>query len=973
MRKAMLTLLSVFVPALSMAQVPSLLDLQGYLRTQSGEPLNQTVSLSVRFYSAEQGGQLLYAEDFPLVPVQNGRFYVQIGTQVSLSPDLFLQNPYITLSVDGKPELPRQRLASVPYAFVSQTSYGVSCTGCIGANAISDGAITLSKLGAPCQAGEVLKKAETGWICAKQDFAIANQTCSAGQVVRGIGQNGELLCINDFYILYQAGSGLVLENLTFSLRKDCANGQILKWNGSNWICANDADSLGTVQSVGLSMPQEFVVTGSPVTTSGTFGVAWKGVDANYVFAGPAFGASQVPSFRKLVPDDIPSLDASKITSGVLPPGRGGTGLSSPGPQGNLLRSNGTTWESWTPNFLTSEVDGIIGNEVIGASDTTLVRSGSGTASDPYKLAINLANANTWTGLQTFNPSSGTVPFAVDSSKTGVVTNLNADMLDGKHATDFALSSHSHDLAGSTITGVLPVSKGGTGLSSPGASGNLLRSNGTTWESWTPNFLTSEVDGIIGNEVTGPADSTLVRSGTGTASDPYKLAINLANANTWTGLQTFAPLTSAPFAVGSGNTGLVTNLNADMLDGLHSTSFALASHTHALTDASITGVLPVSKGGTGLSSPGSAGNLLRSNGTGWESWTPNYLTSEVDGIIGNEVTDAANSTLVRSGSGTSSAPYKLALNLANPNTWTGLQTFDPSSGTVPFAVGSSKTGVVTNLNADMLDGKHATDFALSSHSHDLAGSTITGVLPVSKGGTGLSSPGSAGNLLRSNGTGWESWTPNFLTSEVDGIVGNEVTDAANSTLVRSGSGTSSDPYKLALNLANQNTWTAMQTFSSGAFFPSGIWASSGRVGIGTYAPAYALDVNGDIRATGTIYGCGPRFLSAPYTIAQGSAAVGWTTVDLSSYVPQGATSVILEAEAAMSGPDSGDVDAHIRIRATGSTTSFVLLRGQAAGNGDAVAWANQGIFPISANRRIDYIVETPGFNGGWYIRLIGYFF
>jgi hypothetical protein len=274
---------------------------------------------------------------------------------------------------------------------------------------------------------------------------------------------------------------------------------------------------------------------------------------------------------------------------------------------------------------------------------------------------------------------------------------------------------------------------------------------------------------------------------------------------------------------------------------------------------------------------------------------------------------------------------------------------------------------------MLDGLHSTSFALASHTHALTDASITGILPVNKGGTGLSSPGSAGNLLRSNGTGWESWTPNFLTSEVDGIVGNEVTDAANSTLVRSGSGTSSDPYKLALNLANPNTWTGMQTFSSGAFFPSGIWASSGRVGIGTYAPAYALDVNGDIRATGRIYGCGPRFLSAPYTIAQGSAAVGWTTIDLSSYVPAGASSVILEAEAAMSGPDSGDVDAHIRIRATGSTASFVLLRGQSAGSGDAVAWAGQGIFPISADRKIDFTVEVPGFNGGWYIRLIGYFF
>lgn len=61
-----------------------------------------------------------------------------------------------------------------------------------------------------------------------------------------------------------------------------------------------------------------------------------------------------------------------------------------------------------------------------------------------------------------------------------------------------------------------------------------------------------------------------------------------NVSTLTGVQTFsdtktfsaAPAFSAagaPFSVSS--TALVTNLNADLLDGLNSTAFALASHTH----------------------------------------------------------------------------------------------------------------------------------------------------------------------------------------------------------------------------------------------------------------------------------------------------------------------------------------------------------------------------------------------------------
>ena len=49
--------------------------------------------------------------------------------------------------------------------------------------------------------------------------------------------------------------------------------------------------------------------------------------ANYVYAAPN-GSAGSPSFRKLVAADIPSLAASKITSGTLSVARGGTGQTS---------------------------------------------------------------------------------------------------------------------------------------------------------------------------------------------------------------------------------------------------------------------------------------------------------------------------------------------------------------------------------------------------------------------------------------------------------------------------------------------------------------------------------------------------------------------------------------------------------------------------------------------------------------------
>ncbi len=77
---------------------------------------------------------------------------------------------------------------------------------------------------------------------------------------------------------------------------------------------------------------------------------------------------------------------------------------------------------------------------------------------------------------------------------------------------------------------------------------------------------------------------------------------------------------------------------------------------------------------------------------------------------------------------------------------------------------------------------------------------------------------------------------YLTSVEDVTVGNEVTDATNSTLTRSGSGTHVDPYTLALNMGNANTWTAAQTFSGNTYFPgTSVWTSTGSVGIGTTNP------------------------------------------------------------------------------------------------------------------------------------------
>lgn len=76
------------------------------------------------------------------------------------------------------------------------------------------------------------------------------------------------------------------------------------------LVAADIPSLpygtGTVTSVGLSLPAEFAVSGSPVTTTGTLTGTKATQSANTVWAGPTSGGVAQPAFRALVAADLPS-------------------------------------------------------------------------------------------------------------------------------------------------------------------------------------------------------------------------------------------------------------------------------------------------------------------------------------------------------------------------------------------------------------------------------------------------------------------------------------------------------------------------------------------------------------------------------------------------------------------------------------------------------------------------------------------
>lgn len=106
------------------------------------------------------------------------------------------------------------------------------------------------------------------------------------------------------------------------LNKRSGQGGSLTYNqvDENWsaieaaFAAIVAGNSGTVTSVGLSAPNIFSVSGSPVTSSGTLALTLATQSANRVWAGPTTGSAAAPTFRALVSDDLPTIPLAKLAT-----------------------------------------------------------------------------------------------------------------------------------------------------------------------------------------------------------------------------------------------------------------------------------------------------------------------------------------------------------------------------------------------------------------------------------------------------------------------------------------------------------------------------------------------------------------------------------------------------------------------------------------------------------------------------------
>jgi hypothetical protein len=254
-------------------------------------------------------------------------------------------------------------------------------------------------------------------------------------------------------------------------------------------------------------------------------------------------------------------------------------------------------------------------------------------------------------------AAGAITINASDQYTGTVTSVAAS----GGTTGLTFSGSPITTSGTlTLGGTLAAANGGTGLTSPGTAGNVLTSDGTVWTSAPPaaggityttvktaNYTAAANDGVqtdtsggaftvtlpatpsVGDQVfvVDSAGSwatnnlTVGRNGStieGSASD---LVCNISSVSvqfvysgtTWDVFAQVGGAGAGVVSVAGGGTGVSTLTGYVKGSG---TSPLTASATIPTSD--LTGTLAAANGGTGLTSPGTSGNVLTSDGTNWTS-------------------------------------------------------------------------------------------------------------------------------------------------------------------------------------------------------------------------------------------------------------------------------------------------------------------------------------------------------------------
>ena len=615
------------------------------------------------------------------------------------------------------------------------------------------------------------------------------------------------------------GGGRLDTNRTLALDGDQTSPGGSKYYGTDGSGVKgfyDITSGGTVQQVAMTVPSDLLaVTGSPITTSGTFAVTLATQSPNQILAGPASGmAGAAPSFRALVAADLPTVPVAK----------GGTGLTTTPANGQIDIGNGAGFVRTT----------------ITPSTGITVTNGAGTITIANSGVVSLSGGTT--GLTPASPTGGAVTLGgtlgVANGGTGAASLTGYVKGNGTSAFTASSTIPNGDLQNSSLTiGSTPIALGATATTIAGLTALTLTQNPVNpLDAATKQYVDAAVEGLnvhapavaatttnltaTYNNGTGGVGATLTNAGAQAAFavDGYTAALNdrILVKNQTAGAENG---TYTVTTLGSGSTNWVLTRSTDMDTagsgadqvGPGDYFFVVRGTQNGGTSWVVTTPLPITIGTTPITfvqfaGPGTytAGTGLTLAGTQFSvtntavaagaygsassvgTFTVNaqgQLTAAADAPIAIAATQVTSGTLDAgrlsgsytgiTGVGTLAAGTWQGNTITAPYGGTGLSSY--TQGDLLYASSSSTLAALADVatgNA-LISGGVGADPAwgkigLATH--------VSGTLPIANGGTNstatptdggaaygtgsafaFTAAGVSGQVLRSNGAGAPTWS------------------------------------------------------------------------------------------------------------------------------------------------------------------------------------------------------------------------